>query len=696
MSNTSLRILQTIEKQKGFFTPHDIVSAVLLPTSKAKKSKKGTKVSQRQAQQTLHRVHNAVTTLYQYGFLTKQNGKFKVAQPFCFTGTFIHSKKGDGVVNVQDDIEVHIYREDVNHARNKDIVQVQLTDICRGILFGRITSIVTANKQMFFARCIKPNGKLRILTLLDVPGNIQVITKENIKPGYLAIVTVKNTFIQNYQECSINAVIEHEEQYDVERVVNKYSLPGAHPEYEHLAHIEDHVQPHELKNRKDFRKLLTVTIDGETAKDFDDAISLEYKNGIYTLYVHIADVSAYVYKDDAIDKEAYNRGTSYYLGNAVIPMLPERLSNDLCSLKAGVDRLTLSVMLQFDSHGNYRTHAIHRGIINVDQRLTYNLAQEILNSKKRSKIKTMLTHAKDLAQKLKAKRLSNGRVDLNLADARMIFDNNASIADIAFATRLDSHMIIEEFMLSANEVVSRVLRENNVPALYRIHEPIAEEKFIALQNFLKTLGITLKEEDNAGLALQRVIDSVAQKEYEQVVNFIVLKSLMQAYYGPTPLGHFGLGFKDYTHFTSPIRRYPDLIVHRCIKSLIDKEKPPYSQDELTAIGEQSSKLERIAQSAERDLLKLKSCRLLQNKIGEEFQGIISGVTRFGFYVSLLDKPIEGMVPLKFLTDDYYLVNEDDYTVIGRRLGRRFRLGDIVKVSLKNVDIDFMRIDFDVV
>lgn len=696
MSKSTSRILQAIEKQKGFFTVNDIVSAAVLPVSTRKKSKKSNKVSQRQAQQTASRAQNAVSTLYQYGLLTRQKGKFKVAHLFNFTGTFVHNKKGGGIVNVHDDIEIHINREDINHARNKDVVQVHLTDIRRGTLFGRVTSIVSANKEMFFARCIKPNGKFRILQLLDVPGNIQVITKEHIKPKSLAIVTVKNSFIQNYQECSINAIIEREEQYDVQRIASKYSLPGAHPTYEHLENIEQHVQPHELKNRKDYHKLLTVTIDGETAKDFDDAISLEYKNGAYTLYVHIADVSAYVYKDDAIDKEALNRGTSYYLGNTVIPMLPERLSNDLCSLKAGVDRLTLSVMLQFDSHGNYRKHQIHRGIINVDQRLTYNLAQEILDSKKRSAIKTMLSHAKELAQKLKTRRLSNGRVDLNLADAEMIFDNNASIADIAFATRLDSHMIIEEFMLSANELVSRVLRENDVPALYRIHEPIAEEKFIALQNFLKTLGITLKKEENVGLALQRVIDSVAQKEYQQVVNFIVLKSLMQAYYGPKPLGHFGLGFRDYTHFTSPIRRYPDLIVHRCIKSLIDKDKPPYLPDELAEIGEQSSKLERVAQNAERDLLKLKACRLLEDKIGEEFEGIISGVTRFGFYVSLLDKPIEGMVPLKFLTDDYYLVNEDDYTVIGRRLGRRFRLGDLVKVRLKNVDTDLMRIDFDVV
>lgn len=695
MSKTSSRILHTIEKQKGYFTPHDIIAAVLLSKPEGKKTKKR-KSSQREAQKTANRVQNALATLYQCGLLAKQKGKFKIQQPFTFTGTFIHNKKGDGIVYLNDEVEVHIYREDVNHARNKDIVQVQLTDIRRGTLFGKVTGIVSPNKQMFFARCIKPNGKLRILQLLDVPGNIQVITKEPIKPESLAIVTVKNAFIQNYQECTINAIIEDEEQYDVQRIVSKHSLPGAHPEYTHLANIEEYVKPHELKNRKDFRKLLTVTIDGETAKDFDDAISLEYKNGLYTLYVHIADVSAYVYKDDVIDKEAYNRGTSYYLGNAVIPMLPERLSNDLCSLKAGVDRLTLSVMLQFDSYGNYRTHSIHRGIINVDQRLTYNLAQEILNSKKRSKIKTMLSHAKDLAYKLKAKRLSNGRVDLNLADAEMIFDNNASIADIAFATRLDSHMIIEEFMLSANEIVSRVLRENNVPTLYRIHEPIAQEKFIALQNFLKTLGITLKEEENVGRALQRVIDSVAQKEYQQVVNFIVLKSLMQAYYGPAPLGHFGLGFKDYTHFTSPIRRYPDLIVHRCIKSLIDNIQPPYLPDELAIIGEQSSKLERVAQSAERDLLKLKACRLLEDKVGEQFEGIISGVTRFGFYVSLLDKPIEGMVPLKFLTDDYYLVNEDDYTVIGRRLGRRFRLGDLITVRLKSVDTDLMRIDFDVV
>ncbi|MBP8177817.1 MAG: ribonuclease R [Spirochaetes bacterium] len=695
MSKTSSRIVQIIESQKGFFTPNDILASLLFAKTKNKKSKKSNKPSHTDIQKTADSIHNAIATLYHCGFLLKQKARFKVNHPFSFTGTFIHNKKGDGIVYFND-TEVHIYREDTNHARNKDIVEVKIVDIRRGTLLGIVTTIVSRNKQMFFARCLKPYGKFNILQLLDVPGNIQVITNEKIKPGMLAIVTVKNTFISNYAECTINTVIADEEQHDVERIVLKHSLPGAHPEYPHLHAIENYVKPRELASRTDYRQLLTVTIDGETAKDFDDAISLEYRRGTYTLYVHIADVSAYVYSNDDIDKEAYARGTSYYLGNTVIPMLPERLSNDLCSLKAGTDRLTLSVMIQFDEQGQYKKHHISRGIINVDRRLTYTGAQEIIHSSKRTPIKTMLMHAKDLSDKLKKLRLAHGRVDLNLADAEMIFDIDASITDIAFATRLDSHRIIEECMLSANEVVSRLLREKNIPALYRIHEPIAEEKFVALTNFLKTLGITLHQEENIGLALQKVIDSVSQKEYEQVVNFIVLKSFMQAYYGSKPLGHFGLGFKDYTHFTSPIRRYPDLIVHRCIKSLIDALPPPYLPDELETIGLQSSKLERVAQSAERDLAKLKACRLMYDKIGQQFEGIISGVTRFGFYVSLLDKPIEGMVPLKFLTDDYYLVNEDEYTVIGRRLGRRFRLGDTINVKLAGVDIDLMRIDFEVV
>jgi ribonuclease R len=299
----------------------------------------------------------------------------------------------------------------------------------------------------------------------------------------------------------------------------------------------------------------------------------------------------------------------------------------------------------------------------------------------------------ELAVILKEHRMRQGRLDLNITDPEFIYEGNA-LVDLIATQRLKSHLIIEEFMLSANETVSRALREFSIPTLYRIHENISEEKLLALQKFLQSLGISLNRRISIGNALQEVIDRVRGREYEDVVNFIILKSLMQAYYGVEPLGHFGLGFRDYTHFTSPIRRYPDLVVHRCLKSHIDRLPHPFTRDELVPVGTRSSEMERVAQNAERDLFRLKSCRFMAGRVGEEFDAVISGVAKFGIFVTLLEKPVEGMVPLRYLTDDYYLVNEDEFTVIGKRLGRRFRLGDCVSVRLAGVEVETMRIDFE--
>jgi len=290
-------------------------------------------------------------------------------------------------------------------------------------------------------------------------------------------------------------------------------------------------------------------------------------------------------------------------------------------------------------------------------------------------------------------RMTRGRVDLNIPGEEIIYDATGGTADLRFGTRLSSHRIIEEFMLSANEAASKTLREAGVPTLYRIHENIGEEKLTALAGFFRTIGVKFDRARGIGLALQEVVDAVAGKGYEQVVNFIILRSFMQAFYGSEPVGHFGLGFRDYTHFTSPIRRYPDLVVHRCIKSLLEGAKPPYTLAALDAMGEKNSASERLAMKAERDFYKLKSCRLMAGQVGRSFDVVVSSVSKYGLNVALIDRPVEGMVPMWTMTDDYYLVNEDEFTIVGKRLGRRFRIGDRLRAVLTGADIETLRLDF---
>ncbi len=644
----------------------------------------------------LSRIDETLKALTSLGFLEKNRKSYRISRDFSCRGTISVDRRGAGVLVTENGNEFLIEAGDTAHAHSGDYVEAELTAYKKGYFLARVVRLIKRKKDRYIAQVMRPDRGHNYYRLLDIPGKIEACSlrfEGEPRPGTLSVVELTGKIRQGLSECRVVESFEPEDELqDFKRISVRHNLPGPHPRYAELAEFGKKHITREKKGRKDYRSLFTITIDGENAKDFDDAISLENTGGVYRLYVHIADVSAFVQKGSELDREAEKRATSFYLGNQVIPMLPEKLSNDLCSLKEGEERLCLTAEITLGNDGAVVQQEYFRGIIKSDRRLTYTGAHALIVSGKRSKLAATLREMYQLASRLKDRRMKQGRVDLNLTDSEFIYEGNALI-DLIEVQRLKSHLIVEEFMLTANEVVSRTLREKKIPALYRIHEPISEEKLGVLIKFLRTLGISINMKIPRGNALQAVIESVRGKEYEEVVNFIILKSFMQAYYGIEPAGHFGLGFRDYTHFTSPIRRYPDLVVHRCIKNLITGTPAPYRTEELAPIGEKSSTMERLAQSAERDLFRLKSCRLMSSRIGESFDAVISGISKYGFFVTLMEKPIEGMVPLRFLTDDFYLVQEDEYTVIGRRLGRRFRLGDRIKVKLVSVEIETMRIDF---
>lgn len=701
MPISSKKIISVIDDLPSAFSKNDLnrklirASEETSPSDRNRRRKK--KKTAETASRDISKIEETLKALVSSGFIFKEKQRFVKKIKFTFEGKIKVNRSGDSLAKYND-LDIVIRKEDTNNAQNDDTVTVKIYDFRRGYFSGRVLRVNTRNRESNIARVTGKTGNLVIFRLLDVQGDINVCAlKKGIEPviGEFATVAITDNKISGMAECRVLEFFsEDDESYDFVRIKNRHSLPDDHEYFTETADSIT-VPESELHNRKDYTKLFTITIDGDTAKDFDDAISIkEYKRAT-KLYVHIADVSAYVNIGSRIDQEAFLRGTSYYLGNRVIPMLPETLSNDLCSLKEGVNRYTLTAEMNFDEKGNLTKFEAFRGIIRVNKRLTYNIAEQMLNKKQWNQTSIILHKMMKFANLLNGKRVSDGRLDLNLSDEEIIYEGNR-VKEIKFAKRLKSQTLIEEFMLSANEAVSRTLKENSIPALYRVHEKTSEENLIALKKFLQVLNIKIDTSVAPGKAIQEILKKVTGKPYEQVVNLVVLKSMMQAFYGVEPLGHFGLGFLDYTHFTSPIRRYPDLIVHRCLKSLIDSKPGPYKTEELIVIGEKSSTMERIAQKAERDLIKMKSCRLMKNRVGEEFDVIISGVTKFGMFVSLIEMPIEGMVPLKNLTDDYYILKEDDFTIIGRKYNRRYRLGDKIRVRLSTADIETLRIDFDLV
>jgi ribonuclease R len=496
---------------------------------------------------------------------------------------------------------------------------------------------------------------------------------------------------------------KHSPETEYISIMTEYNLPSSFPDsvLNEIRQLNVAISDEELKSRVDVRNEIVVTIDPFDARDFDDALSIKkLSNGNYEVGVHIADVGHYIPKGSKLDEEATTRGNSVYLCGKVIPMLPEILSNDVCSLNPNVDRLTFSVFTELTPRGKVVDYKIAKSVINSKRRFTYEEVQGILTTKMGDYAEQLLELHK-LALIMRKKRAREGSVNFETQEIKFILDENNFPIEIQRNVSDDSHNLVEEFMLLANKVVAthmqKVMFKNEVmPFVYRIHDKPDEEKLKNFLIFLKSLGYKNLPSPQAikPKILNEVIESTKGKPEEVLVNEIAIRTMAKAIYSPDNLGHYGLGFQYYTHFTSPIRRYSDLLVHRIIFAVISgKKQPLYSWNELKDLCEHISFTERNAVEAERQSIKLKQIQFMRGHIGEEFKAVISGVANFGIFVEIIDYLSEGLIRLRDMQSDYFIYDEKKYALVGRRTGKTYRLGDQVKVKLVRIDDTKLEMDF---
>jgi ribonuclease R len=492
---------------------------------------------------------------------------------------------------------------------------------------------------------------------------------------------------------------------DIDSLIISHGLPREfdnriNPE---LARIRKAIPKSEIGRRLDLRGLLMFTIDPSDAKDHDDAISLEtQRDSLYELGVHIADVSHYVKEDTTLDREARLRGNSVYLVDRVIPMLPEKLSGDICSLHESQDRLTLSFLASIDDAARVHEWRFVESVIRSSASLSYEEVQGHFDRKGRSRVEQKPGQALDsmlrISRVLRKQRLDKGSLDFDLPEPKVVLDSEGKVLDIFARARMPSHQVVEEFMLLANRYAAIFLESKGIPILYRVHARPDKEKIRKFAELLKEMGydFSLKGEITAK-KLQRILEAVKDKPEEPFVEEILLRSLAKAVYQPENIGHFGLAFPAYTHFTSPIRRYPDLLLHRVLKMVLNKKltsaKISELQSTLSNIGAHCTSTEIAADEAERDSVKIKQLEYLSERVGGVYDGIISGVVKPGFFVELAGNMVEGFVPFSTINDDYFVLDEGKHRAFGRKSGRVFRLGDRVRVIVARIDLESKQADF---
>ncbi|MEM7645362.1 MAG: ribonuclease R [Pseudomonadota bacterium] len=488
---------------------------------------------------------------------------------------------------------------------------------------------------------------------------------------------------------------------DLKRVLHLNGVPMEFPfpVINETRSIPQSVTDKEVEGRKDLRDRCFITIDGVTAKDFDDAIFVEKNNSGFRLWVAIADVSHYVRLGSALDDQAFDRGTSVYLPNYVVPMLPEELSNGICSLKPEVDRLAFVCEMGISYEGEVLDSHVYEAVICSQARVTYGEAQEILSGNekhKKDEVTQNILLATDLAKILMSKRFREGSLDLEVPETEVVVDELGNTVDVIKSERVFAHKLIEEMMLIANVSVAKMIQKKEQGALFRVHAPPEQEDIDRVQLFLSQFGSSKKlHGGHLQKKLTKSLQEFKSKPEGVVLNILTLRSMNQACYSPENIGHFGLGFSDYAHFTSPIRRYPDLVIHRVLKKLFTDSRAGcvYSDEDLLTFGSVLSASEQRAVKAERQVISIKKARFLSDKVGEIFPGIITSVAKFGAFVLLRQYDIDGLIKVENLGNDHFEYDEDNLMLIGKKNGRQFRLGDSVRVLVSAVDTDEGKIDF---
>lgn len=654
-------------------------------------------------------------------FRTKKDKYMRVAETSLVKGKLSMHKRGFGFLRVEDEDvdDVFIPPTGINGALDGDTVLVETFNETSGTnMEGNITSILTRgitrvvgeyvdNKSFGF---VLPDSKTFKTDLFIPKGqNLGAVDGHKV----LVEITKYPEDENANPEGHVTQILGHKNDpgVDILSIIFNHGINIDFPQevLDQAEAVPDTIREGELRDRTDLRHENTITIDGADAKDLDDAVAVKkLDNGNYELTVSIADVSHYITEDSAMDKEAYDRATSVYLVDRVIPMIPHRLSNGICSLNPEVDRLTMSCRMEVNHDGQVVNHEIFQSIINSNRRMTYDAVNGMLEDEDQalmteySDVSPMIMTAGELAQILRNKRIKRGAMDFDFKEAQVLVGEDGTPEDVVLRSRGQGEKLIEEFMLLANETVAEHFHWMDVPFLYRIHQDPKEEKLRQFFDFISTFGIVVKGKGNEihPHALQEILEEIEGRPEELVISTLMLRSMQQAKYSPESLGHFGLSTEFYTHFTSPIRRYPDLIVHRLIrKYLIEGRTDDKTIGKVDAFlpdaAEHTSDRERRAVDAERDTDDLKKAEYMKQYIGETYEGVIAGVMNFGMFVEL-PNTIEGLVHISNMTDDHYQYNERHMALIGERTGNVFRIGDPIEIKVMDVNIEERLIDFQVI